>query len=317
MVRPVGARRTVLLASAFVVAAVGLVKAQALKPSFRVGVDVVYLNVLATDASSNQHVIDLDREDFTIFEDGVKQDVEFFSKTPVPVALALLLDTSASMEESLSVAQAAAVGFAEKLRPEDVAAVVDFDSSVKIARDFTSDRVELQRAIRQTTAGGSTALYNAIYIALKELRKRFGAVDGGGIRRQAVIVLSDGADTSSLLTFEEVLDLAKRSETAIYSIGLRGREPYLARGSNESEFVLRQLALQTGGRSFFVQQTSELGGVYEQVAEELASEYTLAYVSKNSSQDGRWRNVNVRLARPNTVARTRMGYYASGTTPDR
>src|SRR5581483_675787 len=115
--------------------------------------------------------------------------------------------------------------------------------------NFTNSAPELETAIRKTSAGGSTSLYNAIYIALRDLKKAV-AKNVDEIRRQAVVVLSDGEDTSSLLSFEEVLDLAKRSETAIYSIGLRSGEPSTssARGFKEAEFVLRQFALETGGR---------------------------------------------------------------------
>src|SRR5204863_2884494 len=129
---------------------------------------------------------------------------------------------------------------------------------------------ELEAAIRKTSAGGSTSLYNAVYIALKDLKKVV-VKNVEDIRRQAIIVLSDGEDTSSLLAFEEVLDLAKRSETAIYSIGLRADDTPSSgtRGFREAEFVLRQFAQETGGRAFFPNLLSDLNGVYEQISEEL------------------------------------------------
>jgi Ca-activated chloride channel family protein len=132
------------------------------------------------------------------------------------------------------------------------------------------------------------------------------------IRRQAIVVLSDGEDTSSLLPFEEVLDLAKRSETAIYSIGLRSNENMstASKGFKEAEFVLRQLSQQTGGRAFFPNQVSELSGTYGQIAEELSSQYTVGYLSKNPKRDGSWRRVVVRVDRPSTSARTKQGYFA-------
>ncbi len=127
--------------------------------------------------------------------------------------------------------------------------MIDFDSRVEIRQAFTGNQAELEGAIGKTAAGGSTSLHNAIYIALKELRK-VRAVDEEDVRRQALVVFSDGEDTSSLISFDEVLDLAKRSETAIYTIALRGVDTQ-TKGFREAEFVMRQLAQETGGRSFF------------------------------------------------------------------
>jgi Ca-activated chloride channel family protein len=125
-------------------------------------------------------------------------------------------------------------------------------------------------------------------------------------------VLSDGEDTSSLLPFEEVLDLSKRSETAIYAIGLRSTEnaSLQSKGFKEAEFVLRQLALETGGRAFFPNQLQDLANVYGQISDELSSQYTVGYSSRNPKRDGSWRRVVVRTNRPNTTARTKQGYFA-------
>jgi Ca-activated chloride channel family protein len=274
---------------------------------FRAGVEVVSLNVTAAD-STNRLIRDLEREDFEVFEDGVRQEISFFSKTQSPIALALLLDTSASMEDRLATAQEAAIGFVKRLRPEDVAEIVDFDSRVEILQTFSSDKAALEKAIRQTTAGGSTALHHAIYISLKELKK-MRPPSAEEIRRQAIVVLSDGEDTSSILGYEEVLDQAKRSETAIYSIGLRAKNNG-SKGFKEAEFVLKQLAYETGGRAWFPEDVSHLAGVYDQISGELASQYTIGYASKNPRRDGAWRRVVVRVRRANATARTKQGYYA-------
>jgi Ca-activated chloride channel family protein len=284
-------------------------------PSFRSGVDVVSLNVTVMDGAS-RYVTDLDRDEFVVYEDGVQQDVTFFNRTNLPIALSLLLDTSASMEDKLGTAQEAAIGFSRSLREQDMASVIDFDSRVEILQPFTADQEALERAIRRTAAGGSTSLYNALYISLKELKK-IKAVSTDEVRRQAIVVLSDGEDTSSLITFEEVLDLAKRSETSIYAIGLRSKEPSVSRGFKEAEFVLRQLSQETGGRVFFPSAAGELAGIYGQIAEELSSQYTLGYMSKNPRRDGMWRRVVVRLNRPNVVARAKQGYYAPTIPPDK
>jgi Ca-activated chloride channel homolog len=276
-------------------------------PAFRAGVDIVSLNVTVSDPAG-RYVTDLSQEQFGVFEDGVKQDVAYFTRTNLPIALSLLLDTSASMQDRMTTAQEAAVGFAQRLRPQDLGQLIDFDREVKVLQGFTHDRDALEQAIRRTTAGGSTALYNAVYISLKELKK-IRAASEQDIRRQAIVVLSDGEDTSSLVTYEQVLDLAKRSETAIYSIGVRTKEELTAKGFKEADFVLRQLAQETGGRAFFPLRIEDLAGVYTQIADELASQYSIGYVSKNARRDGAWRRIVVQVDRGGVTPRTRQGYF--------
>ena len=239
-------------------------------PAFRGGVEIVSLNVTATD-SMGRYVTDLKESEFQVFESGVKQALTVFNRRENPIALSLLLDSSASMEYKLPTLQAAATNFVQRLKPHDIAEVVDFDGSVTLRQEFTSNHADLERGIQRMSAGGSTALHNAIYTSLKRLKKVQTTSDEEA-RRQALIVFSDGQDTSSLVTFEDVLDLAKHSETAIYTIGLR--DPHdQARGFSSSEFVLRQFSLETGGRSFFPSNISELSSVYGQIADELSSRY--------------------------------------------
>jgi len=284
-----------------------IVGLSAQQPSFRAGVDIVSLNVTVTDAAT-RYITDLEEADFLVFEDGIKQNVTFFSRRQSPIALSLLLDSSASMEEHLPVLQTAASNFVHKLKSNDIAQVIDFDSRVEIRQGFTGNQAELDTAISQLAAGGSTSLHNAIYIALKELRK-VRAVNEEDVRRQALIVFSDGEDTSSLVSFDEVLDLAKRSETSIYTIALRGSDVQ-AKGFREAEFVMRTLAQETGGRAFFPAKIDDLNGVYTQIADELASQYTLGYTSANPRRDGAWRRIVVQVSRPNVTPRTKKGYYA-------
>jgi Ca-activated chloride channel family protein len=277
-------------------------------PSFRSGVELVSLNVTVADAQL-RYATDLEQSEFQVYEDGVRQEVTYYNRSNLPIGLALLVDTSASMETRLTTAQEAASGFARRLRQQDLAEIIDFDSRVNILQPFTNNTEHLVQAIRRTSAGGSTSLYNAVYIALKELKKIV-AKDAEDIRRQAIVVLSDGEDTSSLLPFDEVMDLAKRSETAIYAIGLRDSNDGPGRGFKEAEFVLRQLAQETGGRTFFPSDVAELPAIYTQIAEELSSQYTIGYTSKNAKRDGAWRRVVVRVSRPNLTARTKQGYFA-------
>src|SRR5689334_8704666 len=288
------------------IAVIGATALVAAQQRFRVGVDLVSLNVTVTDGTGH-YVTDLNQEDFDVHEDGSKQNITFFSRTQQPISLALLIDTSASTEERMGIAQDAAIGFAHQLHKEDQAEIIDFDSQVRILAPFTSDGAALEKAIRATTANGSTSLYNAIYISLKELRKTK-ASSTSDIRRQAIVLLSDGDDTSSLIEFDEVLDLAKRSETAIYAIGLRQGE-IGRREFKEAEFVLRQLSQETGGRAYFPTDARELAKIYQAIWDELSSQYSVGYSSGNPKRDGAWRRILVRIQRPGLTARTKQGYY--------
>ena len=273
-------------------------------PSFRTGVDIVSVNVTVTNAM-DRYITALEQHEFVVYEDSVEQDLDFFT----PFSASEAPRCAASMERQIQTAQQAAIGFAERLRPQDLASVVDFDSRVTILEDFTNDGDRLERAIRRTAAGGSTSLYNAIYISLKELSKvRARTTDD--IRRRAIVVLSDGEDTSSLVGFNEVMELAKRSETATYAIGLRAREHRGSRGFQEAEYVLQQLSRETGGRAFFPESLGELSGIYSQIADELSSQYTIGYTPKNPAHDGGWRRILVRVNRSSMTARTKQGYYA-------
>jgi Ca-activated chloride channel homolog len=299
------------LGSAAVVVAVYVIGTAAAQqqPPFRAGVELVSLNVTVSDANGH-YVTDLEQGDFNVFEDGMKQDVTFFTKTNLPIALAVMMDTSASMDTKLPIAQEAAIGFVRRAREQDLTEIIDFDSRVTILVPFTNNLSELEQAIHKTSAGGSTSLYNAVYIALRDLKKLV-AKNIEEIRRRAIVVLSDGEDTSSLLPFEEVLDLAKRSETAIYAIGLRSNEGGAneSKGFKEAEFALRQLSQETGGRAFFPNQATDLAKVYGQISDELSSQYTIGYTSRNPRRDGAWRRIVVRVNGQQLTARTKQGYF--------
>ena len=297
-----GAGRTLVAAVAFAATAA----AQQL-PSFRAGVDVVSLSVTVTDATG-RYVTDVTPEQLNIFEDGAKQDIAYFNRTNVPIALVLLLDTSSSMEDKMATAKEAAAGFARRLRPQDLGQLIGFADGVEVLQRFTSDQAALERAIRKTVANGSTTLYNALYISLKELKKVRAAAEED-IRRQAIVVFTDGEDTRSLVGFDELLDLARRSETAIYAIALRSPHEIEARTYTVTDYALRQLAQQTGGRPFFPTRIEDLAGAYGQIADELANQYVVGFVSKNTKRDGAWRKLTVRVDREATTARTRLGYF--------
>jgi len=275
---------------------------------FRAESNIVVLQVTVT-ATANRRVPDLTAEDFVVYEDGRPQEIQLFSQGQEPLALSLMLDASQSMDENIGLAQDAAIQFARKLRPTDMAEVLAFNNRVQVLQSFAPTSPSLEAAVRQATTGGTTALYSALYVALRNFDAN--RPPPGEIRRHAIVLLSDGEDTSSLVGFDEVFDLARRSNVSIYTIGLGlkpGPDPHIP---NPGAYILKQFANTTGGRAIFVDRAEDLLPVYGQVADELAAQYTLAYTPPASHRDGRWHNIQVRVNRENCIARTRTGYLAS------
>jgi Ca-activated chloride channel family protein len=303
-------RRRLLSIFVFVCATLAAVVAHAplsqRQPSFRSAVDLVLLNVSVV-GPGGRYVADLTASDFEIIEDGRTEEVAYFSTANVPLSVSLILDTSSSMDEQMPLSKQAAKNFVAQLGSGDVAQVVGFDSKVEVLQPLTSDRTLLRTAIDRMRAGGATSLYNALYIVLRESAKSKPAT-ADDIRRQVIVVLSDGEDTSSLVTFEDVLDLARRSQTVVYTVGL-GLDELTGGRRSDGEFALRRLALETGGRLFVAKSGVDLPDVYTQIARELTAQYVLGYLSQGKP-NGAWRRLSVRMRQPNLYARTRTGYYA-------
>jgi len=278
-------------------------------PTFGTGIEIINLNLSVTDARNN-FVVDLAQQDFAVFEDGIRQDLSLFTHENLPISMAVLIDTSASMQEKLPQARAAAIRFIKTLRSQDAAEVLQFNDRSTTLQDFTADQALLEAAIRKTDAAGPTALYNSLYVALKDLSKQ---KKTGELRRRAVVLLTDGEDTASLVSDEQVIELARKSEIGIYPISLRpsrnqdrGRMAF-----SQAEHVLTTLAQETGGEVFFPQSLSELESVYDRIAEELRTQYSLGYVSSNARRDGKWRRIVVRTPdRAGLQVRHKLGYYA-------
>jgi len=276
---------------------------------FRSGVDLVSLNVIVTDAK-DKFVTGLTQQDFAVYEDGVQQALSFFAAANVPLDLAILLDTSSSMTNRMETVQHAAIGFASHLRQGDRITVVGIKESARTLHPLDEDVNGACEAIRQTTASGGTALYNALYTTIRQMEKVHAA--DGDVRRQAIAVLTDGDDTASLVTFDDLLALAKQAGIAIYTIALKSPDqPVWLSGNkyfSESEFSMRALAQETGARSFFPTDISQLAGVYGLITQELANQYAVGYTSNNPRRDGAFRRVVVRVIEPNVRTRTRSGY---------
>jgi Ca-activated chloride channel family protein len=279
-------------------------------PRFEAGIEVINLTLSITDGRS-RYITDLQQKDFLVYEDGIRQDLTLFTHEQLPISLLMMIDTSASMDQKLTVAQEAAVRFIKTLGPEDLARVVQFDKRSTTLQDFTADPAALEVAIRKTRSGGETALYNALYVALKDLQKQKKANE---LRRLAIVLLSDGEDSGmSLITDDEVLELARKTEIGIYSIGLRSKptQDLASLKFSQATHLLTALARDTGAQVFFPNSLSELDAVYDRIAEELRSQYNLGYVAQNRKRDGKWRRIVVRTpTRDDLQIRHRVGYYA-------
>lgn len=321
--------KTFVTVPALIVAAIVTARAQNLVPQlpsiqetttpragsqakFRSVTSVVALNVTVTNGK--KLVTGLTQDDFQVYEDGVQQEVRFFESRAVPLDVILLLDTSSSMRDKMKTVHEAARSFMKTLRPGDRGAVVAFADKVSVLQGLTSDGAAIESAISSTEAQGATALHNALYVALKEFG-RPAAVDGE-VRRQAIAVLSDGEDTSSLVSFDDVVGLARRTGVNVYTIGLQsdlvasGR-PTAQRTFSDADYSLRMLARETGAQAFFPAGIHQLRDVYETIAEELESQYSIAYSPTNRRIDNRFRRIIVRVtADPAFKPRARTGYTA-------
>ena len=278
-------------------------------PIFGAGIEIINLSLSVTDAQNN-FVTDLQQGDFAVFEDGIRQELSPFTHENLPISLVLMIDTSASMEEKLQTAQAAAVRFSKTLRAQDLAQIVQFNDRATTLQPFSNDIAALEAAIRKTEASGPTALHNALYIALKDLMRDKKAAE---LRRRAIVLLTDGEDTASLVTDEQVLELARKSEINIYAISLRPNraQDRLRQAFSQAEYLLNALTRDTGGRAYFPSSLGELDSVYDRIAEELRTLYSIGYVSANARRDGKWRRIVVRVAdREGLTVRHKLGYYA-------
>ena len=279
---------------------------------FTSGVELVPLTVTVTDRAG-RYMPDLTAADFAIFEEGRRQAISHFASGDAPIDMGVLLDTSGSMRDTLPLAQNAARGLVQQLRAGDRGAVAGIGTTVSLHQPMTSDLARVDEALQSTQARGSTALYDALYVVLRQYQQERQSFTE--VRRQVVVLLSDGIDTSSHVTFEDVLDLVRRVEATIYVVSL-GEDPALLknvvgdRRTFESAHALNTLARESGGRLFTPRTTRELPAIYDAIAEELSHQYVIGYLPSQGA-DGTFRRVSVGVVQPRVgVARTRAGYYA-------
>jgi Ca-activated chloride channel family protein len=279
--------------------------------TFPAGVELVNVNVSVLNMR-DRFVTDLAREDFVLLEDGVKQDVALFKQEELPISLVLLLDMSASMGPNVKAVRNAASRLIGKLRPQDEAEVVAFNAHPTVLQDLTSDHQALLAAIDRTEAKGATALHNVLYITLKDLDRMQKSEE---LRRRAIVLLSDGEDTASMVTDEQVLELARTARINIYSVMLGATTLDTTEGVQQARYLLTSLARESGAQSFFPTDAAQLASVYDRIAQELKSQYSIGYISSNPALDGNWRQILIMTQRDGLRLRHRLGYYAVPEVP--
>ncbi len=278
--------------------------AGAQNPQTTIRTEVALVNVILSAVDRRgQPVRGLKPEDFLIFEDKQPQKIEYFSDlsqgTEIPLTIALLIDTSGSVKAKLPFEKQTAAEFLRDVlrRNRDLALIIQFDSEVNLVQDFTEDPNLLIAALDTLQAGNSTALYDAIFLAVDEKLK----YETG---RKVIVVITDGDDTSSKLRKEDAIEAAQKHDVLIYGIGVRGEF-----GANFG--ILKKFAEETGG-SFFSPHAkiSEIQASFKAIGQDLQGQYSLAYISTNKKKDGTFRSIEVRCKARDVHVRTRKGYYA-------
>lgn len=274
--------------------------AQDEEPVVTVDSSIVVLNASIVDGNG-KHVPGLTQNQFRIFEDGREQAIDFFAAEENPFAAVILLDTSGSMGEQVSLARSAAIRFLDGLRGEDSAAIYRFDSKVVLVQEFSNSR-DVSDKLFDVKSQGMTTLNDAIYQAAMELDKR-------QEKRRAIIVLSDGQDTSSGRSADKALKAALAADASIYTIDM---SPMNVGANQRMQNIgaLRNFAEKTGGTFISTPGGVAMRQALAAIVAELGTQYTLGYEPSNSAKDGKWHAIELRVARPNLKIRTRKGYTA-------
>jgi Ca-activated chloride channel homolog len=272
--------------------------------------DLVELDVTVID-QNGLSIMDLKKEDFSVYEDKIKQTIENVNREEVPVSFGMVIDTSGSMKTKLQTVSDAAVSLVKQMRAEDEAFVASFNTEPELVQDFTTDRRELEDAISQLYTLGGTALLDAI-IATSDY-----ANEKGKRRRKALVVISDGLEKNSSVKEKEVLEAIKENEVQVYLVGfvdedgeksLFGKSP-----AKKAKDLLSRLADDSGGKAYFPQDVSEIPAIAAQIAKDLRTQYVVSYYPSNENRDGTYRNIQVNVNSQGSrklIARTRRGYYA-------
>jgi Ca-activated chloride channel family protein len=272
---------------------------------FRARTDLVSVGVTVA-AKRHRFINSLSAGDFAVYEDGTPQQILAFAsgaQPGPPLHIGVLLDVSGSQGLDLGFTQTAVIKFLASVPdPVDVT-FIDFASHVRGGRYSPTDFPRLVKRVRDLKAGGETSLYDAIGLYLEGAREQDG--------RKVMVLYTDGADTHSSLSFDELMTLLKASDATIYTIGALDQQPLSAQSTQRA--LLSKIAEETGGTGFFPGSVKDLNRIYEQVLGEIQAQYTIGYVSTNEKTDGTWRKVEIKIACPDSKSmrvRARKGYYA-------
>lgn len=274
--------------------------AQADEDVIKVDTSLVVINATVTDASGKP-VGNLKNNQFTVFEDGKPQEISLFETEATPFAAVILIDTSGSMETRVSLARSAAIRFLEGLRADDVAAIYNFDSKVSLVQDFSGSR-DMADGAYNLKADGMTVLNDAIVKAALDLSRR-------PEKRRAIIVLSDGMDTQSKNSEDKALKAALSANATVYTVDMSSADE----GGHErmqSQKVLKNFAEKSGGKFVATPGGAAMREAFKNIVEELGVQYTLGYQPTNTAKDGKWRAIELKIAKPDIQIRTRKGYHA-------
>lgn len=273
---------------------------------------LVQTNLVALDVSvldkKGRPIDRLVKDDFRVFEDDVEQNLAFFSHENRPACWGIVLDRSGSMVGMMDEVYNAALHSLEAGTAEDESFIIAFNESVDIVQDFTSDRRKLLRRARNIFPGGSTALYDAVALALDHIRH-------GRHQKKVLVVVTDGEDNASRFTFGRLLDMAKESQILIYTLGLFESMdlPILSLLRRRTKDELRRLAEESGGLSYFPKNMEECDRACRDIAEQVSRQYSLGYYPSNTNWDGKWRELRVEVAQAeHRSVRTRRGYFGRG-----
>jgi Ca-activated chloride channel homolog len=285
---------------------------QLLKPGheLKMDVDMALVNVTVTDPY-NRLVTGLEQENFRVFEDNVEQEVVSFSSEDVPISIGVIFDFSGSMANKVGKAREAAVQFFKTANPQDEFFLVSFNERAELTSSFTSSVEDLQSSLMLTSAKGRTALLDAIYLGLSEMR-------GAHNAKRSLLILSDGGDNHSRYNEGDIKRLVREADTQLYAIGIFDPLGYRNRTSEElnGPSLLSEVTEMTGGRVFAVEKLEDLPDIASKIGMELRNQYVLGYRPSNKAHDARWRKIKIRLRAPkglpplNVYAKT--GYYAPG-----
>ena len=280
--------------------------------TIRIDSELVTLTATVTD-SRGRNVSDLKQRDFTVYEDGAKQELAYFNTGErVPVSLGILFDTSGSMIDKIEGVSDAVEHFVKEVAPGDEIFLIRFSDGAEIVQDFTDDRSRILRTVENLKPEGKTALYEAIALGLERVMQ-------GKHQKRALLLVTDGKDTTSSVKLEAALTLARRSEVIIYAMGIgHGERGSFGHDPIKDEVdmkVLNAFAEATGGAAFFLENAHEPGRdrideAAAEVAAELKKQYTLGYRPTNRRKDGAFRHIQIELSDKSLRIRTKRGYYA-------